>query len=75
MRWAGYVAHRGIEDVRTVFWWGKLWEREHLQDLGIDRRIILKLIFKKWYGEAWTGLISCEPPGSIKCGRRGGGIS
>jgi hypothetical protein len=25
-------------------------ERDYLEDPGIDRRIILKLIFKKWYG-------------------------
>ena len=27
--------------------------RHQLEDLGVDRRIILKLIFKKWDGEAW----------------------
>jgi len=61
-----------IEDVQTGFWWGNPKEREHLEDLGVGGRIILKLIFKKWDGEAWTGLISCdygnEHPGSIKCG-------
>jgi hypothetical protein len=28
------------------FWWGNLRERDHLEDLGIDR----KWIFKKWDG-------------------------
>jgi hypothetical protein len=28
-----------------------------LEDLGADGKVILKLIFKKWDGEAWTGLI------------------
>jgi hypothetical protein len=26
-----------------------------LEDLGLDGRIILNWIFKKWNGEAWTG--------------------
>jgi hypothetical protein len=32
-------------------------EGDHLKDPGIDGRIILKLIVKKWDGGAWTGLI------------------
>jgi hypothetical protein len=33
---------------------GDLRERDHLEDLEIDRRIILNWIFKKWYSEAWS---------------------
>ena len=38
------------------FWWGDLRERDHLEDLEVHRRIVLKWILKKWDGEVWTGL-------------------
>jgi hypothetical protein len=41
----------------TRFWWGNLTEKDYLVDLGIGERMILKWIFKKWGGEALTGLI------------------
>jgi hypothetical protein len=28
-------------------WWGELRERDHLEDVGIEGRIILKWIFKQ----------------------------
>ena len=31
--------------------------RNHLQDLGVDGRIILKWIITKWDVEAWAGFI------------------
>jgi len=42
---------RETEEVRTGFWWEDLTERDHLEDLGLNGRIILKLIFKKWDGK------------------------
>jgi hypothetical protein len=45
----------GKREVHTGFWWGDLREGDHLGDPGVDSRIILKLIFKKW-NRAWAGL-------------------
>jgi hypothetical protein len=50
MRWAGHVAYMGKREVHTRFWWGALREGDHLGDPGVDGRIILKWIFKKWDG-------------------------
>jgi len=37
-----------------VLWWGNLNEREHLEDVGIDGRIKLKI---KYTWRAWTLLM------------------
>jgi hypothetical protein len=34
--------------VCTGFWWGNLRERDHWGDAGVDGRIILSWIFRKW---------------------------
>jgi hypothetical protein len=40
----------GRGEVHTGFWWGDLRETNHLEDPGIDGRIILKWMFSKWDG-------------------------
>ena len=47
----------GTGKVHTWFWWGKLRERCHLEDSGVDGTIILRWIFRKWVGGSQTGLI------------------
>jgi hypothetical protein len=40
----------------TGFWCGNLRERDHWGDPGVDGRIILRRIFRKWDVGVWTGL-------------------
>jgi hypothetical protein len=39
-RLAVYVAGMRRGKVHTGFWWGKLRERDHMEDSGVDGRII-----------------------------------
>jgi hypothetical protein len=39
------------------FWWGNLRDRYHLGDPGVDLRIILRRIFRKWELGVQTGSI------------------
>jgi hypothetical protein len=47
MKWAVYVECMGRAEVHKGFWRGNLMERDHLEDPGIDGRIILRWIFRK----------------------------
>jgi hypothetical protein len=50
MRWAGHVARMGRGESCTGFWWENLRETNHWGYPGVDWRIILKCIFRKWDG-------------------------
>ena len=67
-------------ELHTGFWWEGLREKGHLEDLGGDRRIILKCNFKKrnndrrldrsglGQGQVEDCCECCvEPPSSIRC--------
>ena len=41
----------------TGVWWGKMRERDRWGDPGVDGRIILRWVFRKWDVGVWTGLI------------------
>jgi len=51
----GACSIHGERRAYTRFWWGNLGERDHLDDPGVDGRIILRWIFRKWDVGVWTG--------------------
>jgi hypothetical protein len=56
----------GRGKVCTGFLWGKLRERDRWGDPGVEGRIILGWIFKKWDGDVRIGL------GWLRIGTGGG---
>ena len=55
IRWVGHLARMGRKEEYTGLWWGNLRERDHLRDPGVDGRIILRWIYRKWDVGVWTG--------------------
>jgi hypothetical protein len=55
IRWTEHVACMGKGEACIRFWCGNLRERDHWGDPGVDGRIILRWIFRKW-DVVWTGL-------------------
>jgi len=45
----------GRGEAYAEFWWGSLRDRDHLGDTGVDGRIMLRWIFRKWDVGLWTG--------------------
>ena len=54
MRWAGHVARLGRGEACTGFLWGNVKERDQLGDSGVDERVILRWVFRKWDVGVWT---------------------
>jgi hypothetical protein len=46
----------GRREACVGFWWGNRRERDHWGDPGVDGRILLEWIFRKWDVGVWTGL-------------------
>ena len=57
LKWTKNVARMGARRSAYRVLVGNLMERDQSEDLGVDRRIILKWICKKWDRGAWTGLL------------------
>ena len=53
--WARHVARVGKSRGAYKFMWRNLMGKDHLEDRGVDGRIILRWIFRKWDVAAWTG--------------------
>ena len=57
LKWVGHVARMEAGEVHTKLCWGKMMEGDHLEDPGLEGRIILKCAFKKWDGDRdWIDL-------------------
>jgi hypothetical protein len=46
----------GRGEVCTGFWWRNRRKRDHWEDPGVDEKIILRWIFRKWDVGIRTGL-------------------
>jgi hypothetical protein len=57
MRWADFVACMGDRRGAYRVFVYDVMERDRVEDPGLDRKVILKGIFRKSDGEVWTGLL------------------
>jgi hypothetical protein len=57
LRWAGHVAPKGERRGAYRALVGKPEGRNHLEEEGVDGRILLKWIFDRLDGGTWTGSI------------------
>jgi hypothetical protein len=60
MGWAGHVACMGLRGMHMRFQWESQKERDHWEDLGVGRRIILNWILREigWDGLVWLRIVT-----------------
>jgi hypothetical protein len=58
IKWVVHVVRRS--EAYTGFWWGNLRETDHLGDHGVDVKIILRWILRKW--DVGVLIHKCPPP-------------
>jgi len=66
----------GRGEAHTGFWWRNLRGREHLEYPGVDGRIILRWIFRKWdvgLGMDRSGSGQGQVAGTCECGNEPSG--
>jgi hypothetical protein len=56
MKWPENVARIGWRGASIGFWWRNLREKDNWGEYGVDGRIILRWIFRKWDVGVWTRL-------------------
>jgi hypothetical protein len=47
MRWTQHIPQVGRREIAARFMWGNLTESDHLEDLGVIGRILLRWILEK----------------------------
>jgi hypothetical protein len=71
----------GRGEACTGFWWGNLRKRDHLEDPGLDGRIIIRWIFREWDVVVWIDGLDRASSGkgqvadTCECGNEISGIS
>jgi hypothetical protein len=48
MRMAEHIARMGKTRAAYRVWWGNLRARDNLENTGVDVRIVLRWMFRKW---------------------------
>jgi hypothetical protein len=57
----GACRTHGEGEVHTYIWWGNLREKDHLEDLGVDGRIIVIILnIQEEYKQPHHNILNCK---------------